>query len=583
MKKIFAFFIILFLLISYIETLDKKFLKSKKFDSIVESIFLAIYNYQYPYVAMINSIYDYFLGDVVDNVNEYVKKWEEKRNNIIEKLIEDTKIKFNNFKFNEVDEKRIIEKEKNKLNLIFKEENKEIFDKISYYVSNDSIEEIMKDIDNINVICLGRSQIGKTTLINNILFLEENEKGKEGGDCESTTMNDTIYSSRIIKHLKITDTRGIEQGKFNIDGWLDRYKNKTEKDIKEGKFGDLIHSIWYCVNGNLMNDDEIEAINKISEIFNGYNVPIIFVYLKPFEGDIDKMRKRTEKINNNFIEVQSKNYTKIYSIYDGKEKKDFSIFYQQRNMDKLLLLTKDLAFNGIINSIASKKSSDIKEEAIKIFNKKINKGLNKLKNYIKNFEKKLENKEAYEKIINDMKKTKELALEILVNLFKEILNINDINPYSFENLKSLIFLIQKELEEEYSNKLYIYQKVIISQYKKEIRNQRISFFVEKYGKYLSGVYDLDDDDFEEDFTVLENKFDSMSLISIYSFKKSLEKIYNFLEQKLPKMIELNIIEIISYENLKKNLEQKIKIISKDKIKRLMEEFEKNIHFFQKNN
>ena len=111
MKKIFAFFIILFLLISYIETLDKKFLKSKKFDSIVESIFLAIYNYQYPYVAMINSIYDYFLGDVVDNVNEYVKKWEEKRNNIIEKLIEDTKIKFNNFKFNEVDEKRIIEKE----------------------------------------------------------------------------------------------------------------------------------------------------------------------------------------------------------------------------------------------------------------------------------------------------------------------------------------------------------------------------------------------------------------------------------------------------------------------------------------
>ena len=583
MKKIYAFFIILFLLISYIETLDKKFLKSKKFDSIVESIFLAIYNYQYPYVAMINSIYDYFLGDVVDNVNEYVKKWEEKRNNIIEKLIEDTKIKFNNFKFNEVDEKRIIEKEKNKLNLIFKEENKEIFDKISYYVSNDSIEEIMKDIDNINVICLGRSQIGKTTLINNILFLEENEKGKEGGDCESTTMNDTIYSSRIIKHLKITDTRGIEQGKFNIDGWLDRYKNKTEKDIKEGKFGDLIHSIWYCVNGNLMNNDEIEAINKISEIFNGYNVPIIFVYLKPFEGDIDKMRKRTEKINNNFIEVQSKNYTKIYSIYDGKEKKDFSIFYQQRNMDKLLLLTKDLAFNGIINSIASKKSSDIKEEAIKIFNKKINKGLNKLKNFIKNFEKKLENKEAYEKIINDMKKTKELALEILVNLFEEILNINDINRYSFENLKSLIFLIQKELEEEYSNKLYIYQKVIISQYKKEIRNQRISFFVEKYGKYLSGVYDLDDDDFEEDFNVLENKFDSMSLISIYSFKKSLEKIYNFLEQKLPKMIELNIIEIISYENLKKNLEQKIKIISKDKIKRLMEEFEKNIHFFQKNN
>jgi hypothetical protein len=583
MKKIFDFFIILFLLISYIETLDKKFLKSKKFDSIVESIFLAIYNYQYPYVAMINSIYDYFLGDYIDNVEEYIKNWDEKRNNIIEKLIEDTKMKFNNFKFNEVDEKRIIEKEKNILNLIFKEENEEIFDKILYYVSNDSIEEIMKDIDNINVICLGRSQIGKTALINNILFLEENEKGKEGGDCESTTMNDTIYSSRIIKHLKITDTRGIEQGKFNIDGWLDRYKNKTEKDIKEGKFGDLIHSIWYCVNGNLMNDDEIEAINKISEIFNGYNVPIIFVYLKPFEGDIDKMRNRTEKINNNFIEVQSKNYTKIYSIYDGKEKKDFSIFYKQRNMDKLLLLTKDLAFNGIINSIASKKSSDIKEEAIKIFNKKINKGLNKLKNYIKNFEKKLENKEAYEKIINDMKKTKELALEILVNLFEEILNINDINPYSFENLKSLIFLIQKELEEEYSNKLYIYQKVIISQYKKEIQNQRISFFVEKYGKYLSGVYDLDDDDFEEDFNVLENKFDSMSLISIYSFKKSLEKIYNFLEQKLPKMIESNIIEIISDENLKKNLEQKIKIISKDKIKRLMEEFEKNIHFFQKNN
>ena len=368
--------IFLLIMLSNEKTIKNNSISTEPEKDFLDIISLAAKEYlsKYPeFTSVIDLLNQFRKRNIKMNNEEFQQLWDRKKNKFVNDNIHEIKNLFNNFKFNEVDEKRIIEEEKNKLNIIFKEENEEIFDKILYYVSNDSIEEIMKDIDNINVICLGRSQIGKTTLINNILFLEENEKGKEGGEGESTTMNDTIYSSRIIKHLKITDTRGIEQGKFNIDGWLDRYKNKTEKDIKEGKFGDLIHSIWYCVNGNLMNDDEIKAINKISEIFNGYNVPIIFVYLKPFEGDIDKMRKRTEKINNNFIEVQSKNYTKIYSIYDGKEKKDFSIFYQQRNMDKLLLLTKDLAFNGIINSIASKKSSDIKEEAIKIFNKKIKK------------------------------------------------------------------------------------------------------------------------------------------------------------------------------------------------------------------
>ena len=47
-------------------------------------------------------------------------------------------------------------------------------------------------------------------MINEILLLPEDKKGKTGGEGESVTMEDTPYISDKLKHIKIIDSRGME-------------------------------------------------------------------------------------------------------------------------------------------------------------------------------------------------------------------------------------------------------------------------------------------------------------------------------------------------------------------------------------
>lgn len=77
---------------------------------------------------------------------------------------------------------------------------------------------------------MGASQIGKTTLINDILFLEGDERGKEGGEGVSTTKEDKTYTSNVLKHIKITDSCGFESVDNNLEKWFENYKNLTKKN-----------------------------------------------------------------------------------------------------------------------------------------------------------------------------------------------------------------------------------------------------------------------------------------------------------------------------------------------------------------
>ena len=125
-------------------------------------------------------------------------------------------------------------------------------------------------------------------------------------------MEDTPYISDKIKHIKIIDTRGMESGNFSLKNFTERYKNKMTENTKYGNYSDLIHCIWYCVSGNLMNEEEIIAVNQLNLLFNKFKVPIIFVYLKPFNNkDIKILKKQTSLtalISSSFIKFPETQY-----------------------------------------------------------------------------------------------------------------------------------------------------------------------------------------------------------------------------------------------------------------------------------
>ena len=116
------------------------------------------------------SLYKFFSGK---NDDEFQKDWEKEMNQLTRYEIDKLKKLFYYFSKNIEDFDEInYEKELNELSSIFEKEKKEIVnDYILDFISSNTIEKNIEDITRLNILCLGKSQIGKTTLINEILFL----------------------------------------------------------------------------------------------------------------------------------------------------------------------------------------------------------------------------------------------------------------------------------------------------------------------------------------------------------------------------------------------------------------------------
>ena len=179
-------------------------------------------------IAGIAFLHDFFIGQ---NDNEFQEDWKKEMDKFTQTEIYKLKKLFDDFskQCEDLDE-NIYGKEIDELNSIFEKEKKLILnDYIIDFIQSNIIEKNLKNITRLNILCLGKSQIGKTTLINEILFLDEKHKGKTGGAGKSTTMNDTSYISEKLKHIKIIDSRGMESGNFSLKNFLKDIRIKCRK------------------------------------------------------------------------------------------------------------------------------------------------------------------------------------------------------------------------------------------------------------------------------------------------------------------------------------------------------------------
>ena len=78
-------------------------------------------------------------------------------------------------------------------------------------------------ISHINILIMGETEVGKSTLLNAVLKANLDEKGM-GDAC---TLQMTSYESPYVPGLKIYDTRGIKKGEYNLF--------KTTEDIKKNR------------------------------------------------------------------------------------------------------------------------------------------------------------------------------------------------------------------------------------------------------------------------------------------------------------------------------------------------------------
>lgn len=162
----------------------------------------------------------------------------------------------------------------------------------------ESIINNYNDLKPLNVIIMGKSGIGKSTLINTFF----REELAETGIGDAVTDKITKITKKSFP-LTIYDTPGLELSKEQQEKVTNEVFSIIDEGFKSKDISKAIHCIWYCIDTTSLRIDkvEIELIKKITEI---KKTPVIVVLTKAFsEKDTITMKSDLEKRNLNIVKV----------------------------------------------------------------------------------------------------------------------------------------------------------------------------------------------------------------------------------------------------------------------------------------
>ena len=357
------------------------------------------------------------------------------------------------------------------------------FEKINVFIMkqlNSIIDGIKpKEVGHLNIVLVGPSGVGKSTLINAILELE---KQTETGFGEPKTQKIEFFTSNKIPFLRLADSKGIEK---NIDSGTDATYNSIKefinKQIETGDPDKYIHCIWYCWTGARLEKSEQDILLKLSEQYTLDTLPVISVYTNAINKTHTKKAREyihdELKLKNEFIEV--------LSVEADIDLGDKIIIKPSFGLDKLKETSIKLAksainsacYEGLIKDIGNnikEKISDLNE----LLNVRINSLVKEIISHM-NEESKLEDfyKEYISIILNLFYKYLYIDPEINIeNIEKPEINFGEIklkiseetiilikdfiNDYFNECMRSLDINIDKillEHTEKISKEIYSYQ------------------------------------------------------------------------------------------------------------------------------
>lgn len=212
-------------------------------------------------------------------------------------------------------------------------------------ILNKTKEELEKMIP-VNIMLIGKTGVGKSTLINNIF----REKLTETGIGKPVTKHLRKISKEGVP-INIYDTKGLElseevqhEVRKEIDTEVDRL-NKSKNDR------DLLHVVWYCINAqsNRIEDYEINWIRDLAE-----RIPVIVVLTQSVFDNSVEMEKQIDSLNLDIRGIQR-------VIAEPFKVGDFIV--EQRGLKELMEVTYQVLPEGVRRSFNNAQRVDIEHKA----------------------------------------------------------------------------------------------------------------------------------------------------------------------------------------------------------------------------
>lgn len=194
-----------------------------------------------------------------------------------------------------------------------------------------------------NVLVIGNSGVGKSTLINAVL----------GENCAITgygtagiTKRLSIYESPKIP-FRIIDTVGFEPSLIKEFEAINAVKRWSKNSAKEGKEDTQINVIWFCVEGtsSKLFPKAIKDLSRATAMWP--SVPIIVVITKSYS--IPDREKNREMVSNAFATQKrySKNLKKVIPVVAAKYELNESAYAPPVGITDLIDATNFLLPEGI--------------------------------------------------------------------------------------------------------------------------------------------------------------------------------------------------------------------------------------------
>lgn len=194
-----------------------------------------------------------------------------------------------------------------------------------------------------NVLVIGNSGVGKSTLINSVLG---EETAKTGWGTTGTTDKLEIYENDNIP-FRIIDTVGFEPSLIKKFEAINAVKRWSKNSAKKGKEDNQINVIWFCIDGtsSKLFEETIKSLSSATSMWE--SVPVIVTITKSYS--IPEREKNIEMVSNAFAKQKRyfKNLRKIIPVVAATYVLNDTAYAAPEGITELIDVTNDLMPEGI--------------------------------------------------------------------------------------------------------------------------------------------------------------------------------------------------------------------------------------------